>query len=111
MSTYIINSFAKIPKITSKTIMISTGGLFFSLGFYRGCEQYNYNYMKCINKKPEIEDYLRSFTFGLISASFYVNPALCGFAVYSEYKKIKMFVTDKYDENEYYNNLFFGKKI
>jgi hypothetical protein len=100
-----MNSFAKIP---SKNMMYLSGGLLSSLGFYRGYEQYNFYHVKRINKKPDFENYMCSVVFGVINASLYINPALCGFAIYEEYKKIKMFIANEYDEKEYYNNLFFN---
>ena len=46
--------------------------------------------------------------FSFISATIYVNPVFYGFVFYDEYTKIKMFLTDSYDEKKYYSSSFFN---
>lgn len=100
-----------ISKTLFKKIAYTGAGSMFALGFYRGNEQYNHYHIKTIKKKAKIEDYMCSFVFGVINGSFYANPALCGFAIYDEYKKVKTLIGNEFNETEYYNNIFFGKNI
>jgi hypothetical protein len=83
-----------------KTAMYVSGGALFSLGFYRGGEQFKYHLLKT-KKHINYKDYANITTFAIINASLYVNPAFVGIILYDEYKKMTV-----YNTKEYYSNLF-----
>lgn len=90
----------------SKQVFYYGTGTMFSLGFFRGCEQYNYRHIKCKNKSATLEDYMISTVFGVINGSLYINPTLACFALYDEYYKMKLSLSKKYDDTLYYSNSF-----
>jgi hypothetical protein len=93
-------------KVSSNKILYSSAGLMFSVGFYRGCQQYNYNHIKCKNKTITFQDIMILTACGFINATLYINPALIGFALYDEQNKIKMLLTGNYDEKQFYFSSF-----
>lgn len=99
-----MNSMPKFSPVTAKQALCMGGSLMFSLGFYRGIEQYNYRQIK--NKNPTIKDYATSTMLGIMYGSTYINPAMSGFAICDEYSKIKMYLSGDYDEQKYYHNLY-----
>ena len=89
----------------NKKVIIGVYGVLFSIGYYRGIQQYKYNYIT--NKQNlSFNDYFCLTTFGLINASLYINPALTGFAIYDEYQKLNMIISNTYEEKLYYSSSF-----
>ena len=78
---------SKVFNNPSRLLYIGVGS-FFSLGFYRGCQQYHTKIMKK-NNTYDIENSALLVTVGIMNGSLYVNPALCGFALYDEIQKLK----------------------
>lgn len=107
LTNYIVDNtmVKKISMIPTQKLVIYTGvGSLSMLGFYRGCQEYFYRKFKYTNGTITSSDYLCWPIFGLISASLYVNPAISGFAFYYEYERIKMLLSDDFDEKAYYIN-------
>ena len=107
LASYIVNNtiVKKVSMVPTQRLVIYTGvGSLSMLGFYRGCQEYFYRKFKYTDASITSNDYLCWPIFGLISASQYVNPAISGFAFYYEYERIKMLLSDNFDEKAYYIN-------
>lgn len=90
----------------TKKGIYTLGVSMFSLGYYRGCQQYYYNEIKQKNITPGIKEFMMTNIMGIMNGSIYVNPSLTSFAVYEEYIKHKIRNNEKFDEKLYYKNTY-----
>ena len=95
-----------ISSTTLKKTLYSGASAMFALGFYRGCEQYQYKNQK---STLNVDDFVHMTCFGVLNASIYVNPVLSVFALSDEYHKIKMLMSEEFDEHKYYSSSFFNE--
>ena len=91
-----------------KKSIITTGLTIFSLGYYRGCQQYYHFEIKNKNVNFGLKEFTLCNILGIINGSIYVNPSLTGFALYDEYQKYKMRGEKDFDENKYLANSYFN---
>jgi hypothetical protein len=89
-----------------KTIVAGAFAIY-SLGHYRGCQQYYHFEIK--EKKIDfgLKEFVLCNTWGIIHGSIYINPSFLGFVLYDEFKKYKMRNDKDFDENKYLSNSYF----
>ncbi len=90
-----------------KKTIITTGITIFSLGYYRGCQQYYHFEIKNKNANFGLKEFALCNILGIINGSIYVNPSLAGFILYDEYLKYKMRGKEDFDEDKYFSNKYF----
>lgn len=90
-----------------KKTIIATGITFFSLGYYRGCQQYYFFEIKNKNANFGLKEFALCNILGIINGSIYLNPSFTGFILYDEYQKYKMREKEDFDEDKYFSNKYF----
>lgn len=92
--------------MTPSKFIYGSMSLMFTLGFYRGFEQYKYIAQ---TSNDVAKTNLYAIGFGIFNGSLYMNPGSGVFAIAHEYEKAKLLLKNECDEKTYYSGAFLLK--